>query len=266
MVPWDISFRPQSCCSVMSAAEFFKDSPWVNIPEDRRGEILIEPLYPPGRLLGGSSSQGGKVSKLAALAAARKKKEQEKSQIDPSQTSTTSVALLDKLGGKKSAQRAREDTVQLVSKLAVSDDGSAEQTLEVQELGYPSRKRKSSITFLQSEQDDQDPKRVQFFSSCFPGQKAPIVAPVAAPSMFARAMFGMDATEEPPIKRSKMIFTLPRAPLSYAEIDPFAGPSPDDIVRAAQNSKGLTPTANISPIDDLKDIRHETEQRDNATT
>ncbi|KAI4097916.1 MAG: hypothetical protein LQ344_000188 [Seirophora lacunosa] len=84
-----------------SLAHFFADAPWLDVPVDRQGEILIEPLYPRGGLLGGSSSQGGpKVSKLAALAAARKKKENERSSVvDPLQPNA-SVALLARLKNK----------------------------------------------------------------------------------------------------------------------------------------------------------------------
>ena len=235
--------RVQSCCSVLSAAEFFKDSPWLDIPKDRRGEILVEPLYPRGRLLGGAPLQGGKVSKLAALAAARKKKEQEKNQLDPSQTLTTSVALLDKLGREANSQRPCEDVVQSEHKSPVSDNRSVEAVLRARDLEYPSRKRKSSRLLSQSEQDTQGSKPLVPSSSSLFGQKPPIAAPIAAPSMFAIAMFGMsNAGEEPSSKRpKKRIFTLPQGPVSYAEINPFAGPSPDDIVKAAQNSKGLTP-------------------------
>ena len=72
-------------------------------------------------------------------------------------------------------------------------------------------------------------------------QKPARVTRIAAPSMFARAMFGMsNSVQEHPPKRMKMTFSLPQVPVSHAEHNPFAEPSPDDIVRNAQNSKGLT--------------------------
>lgn len=74
MASFPSSFPPP-CKSQFSAREFFKDSPWLNVPADRRADILIEPLHPPLGLLGGASEGRGKTSKLAALAAARKKKE-----------------------------------------------------------------------------------------------------------------------------------------------------------------------------------------------
>ncbi|KAK2858477.1 hypothetical protein FQN49_004695 [Arthroderma sp. PD_2] len=74
-----LSSFPLPCSTHFRAHDFFRDSPWLNIPPHRKTDILIEPLYPRLGLLGGSSSEKpGKMSKLAALAAARKKKETEK--------------------------------------------------------------------------------------------------------------------------------------------------------------------------------------------
>ena len=81
-------------CNVrLPASTFFNDCPWFNIPEERRGEILVEPLHRHGGLLGGASSQGdGKPSKLAVLAAARRKKGNED---QSGNSANSSVAILD---------------------------------------------------------------------------------------------------------------------------------------------------------------------------
>ncbi|EEY21837.1 elongation factor 1-alpha [Verticillium alfalfae VaMs.102] len=50
---------------------YFEDMPWMNVPKHRQA-IMVPPVLPVGRLLGGG--EGPKVSKLQALAAARKKK------------------------------------------------------------------------------------------------------------------------------------------------------------------------------------------------
>ena len=88
----------------ISAADFFKDSPWLRIPIHRKADILIEPLYPRLGLLGGAPEGSGKMSKLAALAAARKRKECASdnavaSEIACSQDEqrSVSVSLLDRL-------------------------------------------------------------------------------------------------------------------------------------------------------------------------
>lgn len=237
---WNFPTRSRSYSSRFSAAEFFKDAPWLNVPKDRCGEILIEPLYPPGRLLGGSPLQSGKVSKLAALAAARKKKDQEKNPDATSQTSTKSVALLDTLSGE-SRKRLFEEAVHPDSKMSISENGSIAQLPESQNQSYPTQIKKSpSMPF----QEEKATPNLQFLPTPDTGPfglKPARVTRIAAPSMFARAMFGMsNPVQEHPSKRMKMTFTLPQVPVSYAENNPFAEPSPDDIVRNAQNSKGLT--------------------------
>lgn len=225
-----------SCCSssLPCAADFFKDSPWLDIPKERRGEILIEPLYPQGGLLGGSSSQGtGKISKLAALAAARKKKEQGKSQDVSSGASNTSVALLDRLSGK--AKSTGETPGRPSSEMQISEDRKREPIPAHSDPLYQARIGKCSVPKEEKIAEVLEPP-----ATVFQELKQLVVVPVAAPSMFAKVMFGLtDALCERQSKRMKtMTFALPQGP--DAEINPFAGPSPDDEVsRAQQHSKGL---------------------------
>ncbi len=226
-----------SCCSssLPSAADFFKDSPWLDIPIERRGEILIEPLYPRGGLLGGSSSQGtGKISKLAALAAARKKKDQGRSQDGSSGASNTSVALLDRLSGK--AKSTSETPGRPSSETQISKDRKQEPIPAHSDPLYSARIRKCSVP----NEEEKVAEVLETPATEFQELKQLVVVPVAAPSMFAKVMFGMaDAVYERQSKRMKrIIFALPQGP--DAEINPFAGPSPDDEVsRAQQHSKGL---------------------------
>lgn len=225
-----------SCCSssLSSAADFFKDSPWLDIPKERRGEILIEPLYPRGGLLGGSSSQGtGKISKLAALAAARKKKDQGRSQDGSSGASNTSVALLDRLSGK--AKSPSEAPGRPGSEIQISGDRKLEPISAHPNPLYPARIRKCSVP----KEEEKVAEVLEPSATESQELKHLVVVPVATPSMFAKVMFGMvDAVYERQSKRMKtMIFALPQGP--DAEINPFAGPSPDDEVsRAQQHSKG----------------------------
>ncbi|MCJ1465232.1 Hsp70 suppressor, GTPase facilitates ribosomal subunit dissociation [Pseudocyphellaria aurata] len=244
---WNIPALSKACSFRFSAAEFFKDAPWLDIPKDRCGEILIEPLYPPGRLLGGCPLQGGRVSKLAALAAARKKKDQERNQDALSQTSTTtSVALLDRLSGKNSTKNPLEETVQPDPELSVSASGSIAQSPESQNQSNSPRKRKSSSMLFKREIETADAQSLPTPDTASPKLKLARVALFAPPSVFAKAVFGMTGNPagERPSKRIKMMFTLPQVPRSYTENNPFAEPSPDDIVRNAQNLKG--PKANKS--------------------
>lgn len=221
--------------SASSACDFFKDSPWLDIPKERRGEILIEPLYPRGGLLGGSSLQGtGKISKLAALAAARKKKDQERSQDGFSRASNTSVALLDRLSGKPKSPS--ENSARPGSGIEISEDRKPEPIPVHSNLSYPAQKRNCSVP----KEDEKTSQILLPPVTELQKMEQLVVVPVAAPSMFAKVMFGMaDAVYERQSKRMKtMIFSLPQGP--DAEINPFAGPSPYDVVsRAQQHSKGL---------------------------
>lgn len=233
-----------------SAADFFKDSPWLDIPKERRGDILIEPLYPRGGLLGGSSSQGtGKISKLAALAAARKKKDQGRSQDGSSGASNTSVVLLDRLSAKAKSQG--ETPGRPGSEIEISEDWKPEPIPAHPDPLNPARIRACTVP----KEEEKVAEVLEPSVTEFQELKQLVVVPVAVPSMFAKVMFGMaDAVCERQSKRMKtMIFALPQGP--DAEINPFAGPSPDDEVsRAQQHSKGLISRIWDSDLDKLNVI------------
>lgn len=230
------------CCTKYSAAEFFKDSPWLRIPEDRRGEIVIEPLYPRGGLLGGSSSAGGpKVSKLAALAAARKKKESNDRSGDSTQNLTTSVALLDKLGGKTNASKVGEEST-LKRKTSSSGTTPSVKSERLEDRKYPIRKRKSSSPPAHTQENISDLKGSGNIPPKSESPPAPVTVPSASPSTFAQTIIGSSTeTQRTSINiLESSSFIVPLEFASNTKSDPFAGPSPDDIVIKAQNSKGST--------------------------
>lgn len=218
-----------SCPTQFSATDFFSDSPWLNIPKNRRGEILIEPLYPRGGLLGGSSKpDGAPKSKLAALAAARKKKENQKS--ENGQNATSSVTLLDKLSNKP--QQVQLDKAPDESK---SGNSSAitEQNLIEQPKKYPTQKSKG----LESPQDDPPAKEAFIKSTPLASpdmERKPEIIPTADPSIFARTIFGASTVSQQHDIQTLDCCVL--GPEINAEFD-FAGPSPDDVVVKAQNTK-----------------------------
>lgn len=221
-----------SCSAQFSIADFFSDSPWLNIPEDRLGEILIEPLYPRGGLLGGSSKpDGAPKSKLAALAAARKKKENQRA--EDGQNATSSVALLDKLTGKPPQLKPDNDSniSSLKSLNAINEQGVNEQSGK-----YPRRKPKG----LEYPQDGQ-PAKEDFEKSNSPAspdiEKKPEITPAAGPSVFAQTIFGAAAVSQQHDIQTPDHYVL--GPDTHAKFD-FAGPSPDDIVTKAQNTRGPT--------------------------
>lgn len=221
-----------SCAAPFSIADFFSDSPWLHIPEDRRGDILIEPLYPRGRLLGGSSKpDGGPKSKLAALAAARKKKENQGAEVG--QSITSSVALLDKLSGNP--RQIKPDGAPNPSS-SKPLRAITEQTVKEQPRKYSRRKSKG----LESPQVDQPAKNTSQEPSSLASpetERTPEITPTADPSVFARTIFGAPALSQQHEVHTSDRYVL--GPDIRAEFD-FAGPSPDDVVTRAQNTKGTT--------------------------
>jgi elongation factor 1 alpha-like protein len=200
-----------SCKRPFSFAEFFKDTPWLSIPADREA-VLIAPLYPRGGLLGGASDGVPKMSKLQALAAARKKKAQD-----------------EKSGGGSVVERP----------MAVLNIGSDEKPTETVApkpglRSFPIRKRKDSNPHEKSPTKPQHIDR----SLEIPSESEPVPAlDQAPPSAFASTMF---SSTFQPQRQPENLFTLPyTATVSSPVADPFAGPSPDDVVIAAQ-SKGST--------------------------
>lgn len=227
-----------------SAAEFFRDSPWLNIPSHRKADILVEPLYPRLGLLGGASEGSGKVSKLAALAAARKKKEGERASPAP-----TSPAA--KEGPAEAPAEARGNPLSLRERLSVAN-GKPKPSERVQSPRSVGKGTRSRQPILQKQptleinkprgkpepQVEQPAKEV--ISQLIEQPKANIRAP---PSTFAAIIVG-DATRpqmtEPSRLHSNATDLLKIYGQDLTETFDFSGPSPDDVVTNAQSSaKGL---------------------------
>ena len=224
--------RPTAACSSpFSVTDFFKDCPWLNVPLERQSEILIEPLHPRGKLLGGSSQGGTKMSKLAALAAARKKKENEKVDANDSKSGTNPVSLLDKLSiNASSNNKINKDSSSSTPKSSPAAQGPARK--------YPARKAQTPLlpstpaTVVHTPQDDSQEVTEE------------PAAPVATPSTFARTILGSSLGSNGQSSRSLPSSThfspLLCFGVEFTESDSFSGPSPDDIVANAQSaSKGL---------------------------
>jgi elongation factor 1 alpha-like protein len=184
--------------------------PWLHTPLDRQ-TTFIAPLYPRGGLLGGSSGGAPKMSKLQALAAARKKKAQE----------------------QKSSGSTGVETP--MAKLTLDSSKSADQKAG-SSRGFPQRKRKDSNPH------EKVPTPIEREFSKEESQDTPMETPPldqAKPSAFANIMF---STPSKPSSKPDSFFTLPYNATPVTNTDPFAGPSPDDVVIAAQ-SKGSTTSA-----------------------
>jgi elongation factor 1 alpha-like protein len=223
------------CGRALTAAEFFKDSPWLNIPMERRSEILVEPLHPRGGLLGGSSQGTGKPSKLAALAAARKKKENDKASTD-SKGASNSLALLDKLGTKPKASETKAST-ETSYESSVLADQTKHQESAPKPRKYPVRQKMQEVQKPASK-----PEEINTISTVTPvAEPTPEPPVLTSPSHFAQAMIGGSSSKAPSSSDSEPHLTRYTVfPENNAE-NPFAGPSPDDIVSKAQSaSKGIS--------------------------
>ncbi|KAL8731723.1 MAG: hypothetical protein Q9181_004191 [Wetmoreana brouardii] len=247
----------QCCCMPPSLTDFFADAPWLNVPKERRGEILIEPLYPQGGLLGGSPIQGGtKTSKLAALAAARKKKENEKQDSAEPRGANASVALLEKLTNKAQNDEPSNGKGLTGSKLEAAVSSEARSSPMLQPRKY-SKKRQESLHAVAPGSKDLKSLSSSAYDS---GESAPGGSiqsmPTAAPSPFAQTIFGSLHEAQPSLLESfqSLALSLPQTSRPNAKSSPFAGPSPDDLVTKAQSSsKGATAVKKASPP--AKDVK-----------
>lgn len=197
---------------------FWHDMSWLNTPVERHAN-LIPPAIQPGGLLGGSTA-APKMSKLQALAAARKKKAAE-------QKATTT-----------------EDVEKPMSNLAINSyDGEGDGPLEVvrpisAKRVYPPQKRKDSEPHAKTSPPPEPAEMV--VSEPVKAQRALPDVETAPPSAFANTMFSRTAS-----KAHSTVFTMPYSTsksILETSTDAFSGPSPDDVVMAAQ-SKGVKMTS-----------------------
>ncbi|CRG84110.1 HBS1-like protein [Talaromyces islandicus] len=234
--PVDIT-QHSSCPAPFSAAEFFRDAPWLNVPLGRKADIIVEPLYPRLGLLGGAPE--GKMSKLAALAAARKKKDNEKL-VASEQPSNAEQSE------KKSTQRS------LAERLAVNSTKVSEKVGGISALSKESRlgsrlskPRSPPVAQDHSEEAVLRPPMNKDKPAPKPPQQqldesANLRAP---PSTFAAAIVGDGnylSTSEPGHLCSDKFDVMQVYGQDFTEAFDFVGPSPDDVVINAQSaSKGL---------------------------
>ena len=232
MAPENLHTLQSSCCCPLSAANFFKDLPWLNVPEHRRGEILIEPLYPRGRLLGGTSKQdGAPKSKLAALAAARKAKDNQKNSVGSNTNS--SVALLDKLTGKPKSSDP------------ISESKSPNQARNAELRPEPRQHMVHPERRVESDQESQSRPTNLGVETSFKRLDQPAletvqegveILPAAVPSLFARTMLNDNKSPHQPSSYTSSQFPIYGSEL-VTKIN-FLAPSPDDVVLQAQSAKG----------------------------
>ncbi|KAI4906061.1 hypothetical protein J4E90_010909 [Alternaria incomplexa] len=189
-------------------ADFFWDVPWGNVPPERLGVITVDPPHYKGGLLGGSS-------KLAALAAKRRK-EREDAEAAASKANNdadSAIAMLDKLSVKS----------QEGGNPSLGGTGPARPSR------YPIRRRSPSPA-------PEAPKEPEIEEPQAPQPAVVVESPAqrATASMFASTLCGSDEFSKHPQAPLQEVPLPFAAYKSYDGTGAFAGPSPDDIVRAAQ--------------------------------
>ncbi|KAL1960364.1 hypothetical protein VTO42DRAFT_8324 [Malbranchea cinnamomea] len=229
-----------TCASPFSAREFFKDSPWLNVPTSRRAEILIEPLYPRLGLLGGASESSGKMSKLAALAAARKKKEAQANGIPsgassqsvsptPEDDRNRSISLLDRLTTHGKSQTPSPEP-RTASRLSLRKNRSTPPVPASPRVPLSREMRQTAA----EQSRDWSPSDVQ------PNLMLhPVSADMRAhPSAFATTIIGQREKRLAPRScclsrtiHSRIVFGQ-----DFTDVFNFVEPSPDDIVLKAQSA------------------------------
>ncbi|KAF5678002.1 elongation factor 1-alpha [Fusarium circinatum] len=195
----------------------FDDMPWMSVPEERRA-VFIEPERPRGGLLGGGEGPP-KMSKLQALAAARKKKTEEKKELERAGKGLERLSI-------NEPQKENQPILGQVRQ-------APETTLQVKS---PPQEESTEVSTITDNQKyiDSTPK------GWLMDEDLPVMMPRAAPSAFARTLFGSAPSKVP---RPDEIFAMPytSSPIYVAEA--FAEPSPDDVVLAAQAKAGKKPVA-----------------------
>ncbi|KAF2741859.1 hypothetical protein M011DRAFT_315976 [Sporormia fimetaria CBS 119925] len=203
---------------------FFWDTPWGNVPPERLGNMHAVPLYPPGRLLGGSA----KPSKLAALAAARKKKQEEAGHRTRNQDgkdgTEAAVAMLDKLTVKSKDKPGSSALVNpSESRVGKSKPGRLQYR---RQQSSPQPETPEPET---TEPIEEDPK---------PVIQVPNIR--TAPSSFGTILCDVPRSVTTDLPTISLTLPVPYVGSEYdSPENGFAGPSPDDIVLRAQGSRAV---------------------------
>lgn len=193
--------------------------PWLNIPRHRE-TVFVPPPRLPGGLLGGSD--GPKLSKLQALAAARKKKAETAKKSDDQEERTQ------KRMSRLSISDAQEDKPKSGSiflakrqKLA-AESPSAAPTATIQTLPEESTMHLDTPVAADTCQDVKSGEKED--------NDEPI--PRLQPSSFADVLCGLSASSA--AGRAPPSMALPYTASALFNPAAFDGPSPDDVVFAAQ--------------------------------
>ena len=200
-------------------ADYFAGIPWGHIPPHRMSRMLEDRQGPRGRLLGGS----GKPSKLQALAAQRRKQQEDNKtqgnhvdQQNGRATNGSSLAILDKLNahsGTRGEEYGQRDDRQSLN--GPSSHRYKRQKMETLESeGTPVLEDRASTHV----QDQDEPPAAAYDLR-------------AGPSKFANGLLGAPKSSQ----QLQDAHGYHVRATAKADTNPFAGPSPDDIVSKAQS-------------------------------
>ena len=224
-----------SCCirtnrQPISPADFFQDTPWLNVPAHRLGDLTAISTRPRGGLLGGS--------KLAALAAARKKRQED--------AATAAASAIGKTAEPHQIATPLE-RCQLSNGRDVNSTSSSS-------LGAPKPQSLSGRpSTLKPSRTPPSPGHKERDSNAKPHSatpslttrpsllpavsRAPQTSLCAAPPTFATVLCGHSHREKGQ-PRLPFPMAFPYLPYggegSITDPSPFAGPSPDEVVLNAQ--------------------------------
>jgi elongation factor 1 alpha-like protein len=220
-----IGAAPLTCCQGLqqqrstalgchsSLAAFFADMPWLSVPKDGQA-VFLEPSLPKGGLLGGSGAVP-KVSKLQALAAARRRKAEE--------SKSEQAANSPKLSMKMALREGRPQSE------AAAGLTSTEQNLGTDRAKSASQAQVQESSLAQSILSDKHLAR---------SSRLTLETPAATPSAFAQALLGSTCEGSP--DQQTNAYSIPYPTLKPGLVlSAFSGPSPDDIVLAAQSQGSL---------------------------
>ncbi|KAH9885042.1 hypothetical protein F4778DRAFT_761735 [Xylariomycetidae sp. FL2044] len=226
-----------------SLVDFFHDMPWGNIPQHRVA-TFTEPTMRPGGLLGGSSAPSGKMSKLQALAAARKKKaDDQKSSRKSEQGELKEITQkIDRLPlGEKTKplqENLRPSTMPDAAKPDVKSSPKAS-GLPILDSMHNNSTKEMSISDRLPIAEDTGIKHRTFLRTA----RSPAAPEPAAPSAFAQALLGPVTSSVASATTLRNQYPFPYMSYTESVVDAFSGPSPDDIVLAAQSKASNKKTA-----------------------
>ncbi|KAJ6160879.1 Translation elongation factor EF-1 subunit [Penicillium chermesinum] len=204
-----------------SAADFFRDCPWLNVPLHRKSEILVEPLYPRLGLLGGATRSGWQGLEVGCTS-----RQTLRCQMPPPEPSKLS-SLRERLAATSKPSKPSEGLAGL--RRTEGKPATPESSIIKTPMSPEPDPDKAEAPPVVGAEDSKDRAPSEQAAS---DMRAP-------PSMFASAILGDfpgQTAAEPSHLHSNSVDLLQIYGQKPAEPYDFTDPSPDDVVLNAQNT------------------------------